>query len=215
MRTKQGRTDVSDELLMKVFLVLQEMKASGADPDIACYNAILRACARAGDISKLRDVLRRIELDGLVPNATTWKETIRGASIARDSTMAERMWKMALAQEDDNLEGSYSDEKWTPGIEEFDLLITSYIREAAKAPEKMECLYSKVLDAYIGVANGEERFGLHHIDLDDVKNKPRTVKMISQATAFLRSTCTDADGQHLPVLESNIRQAEIDFGLAP
>eukprot|EP00979_Chaetoceros_neogracilis_P010764 scaffold2589_cov273-Chaetoceros_neogracile.AAC.7 len=215
MRTKQGRTDVSDELLMKVFLVLQEMKASGADPDIACYNAILRACARAGDISKLRDVLRRIELDGLVPNATTWKETIRGASIARDSTMAERMWKMALSQEDDNLEGSYSDEKWTPGIEEFDLLITSYIREAAKAPEKMECLYSKVLDAYIGVANGEERFGLHHIDLDDVKNKPRTVKMISQATAFLRSTCTDADVQHLPVLESNIRQAEIDFGLAP
>jgi len=216
MRTKQGRTDVSDELLMKVFLVLQEMKASGADPDIACYNAILRACARAGDVSKLRDVLRRIELDGLVPNSTTWKETIRGASIARDSTMAERMWKMALSQEDDNLEGSYSDEKWTPGIEEFDLLITSYVREAAKAPDRMECLYSKVLDAYIGVANGDECLGLHHIDHDDVKNNPRAVKMISQATTFLRSTCThaDIDGQHLPDLQANIRQAERALGMA-
>jgi len=211
----KGKADVSDELLMKVFLVLQEMKASGADPDIACYNAILKACARAGDVSKLRDVMSRIELDGLVPNPTTWKEIIRGASIARNSAMAAQVWTMALSQEHDTLDGSFSDEKWTPGIEEFDFLISSYIREAAKAPERMEYLYSKVLDAYIGVANGEKSFGFHHINLDDVKKKPRAVKMITQATTFLRSTCTDADGLHLPVLKANIRQVERDLGLSP
>lgn len=214
MNQYQGKADVSDELLMKVFLVLQEMKASGADPDIACYNAILRACARAGDASKLKDVMRRIELDGLVPNPTTWKEIIRGASIARDSAMAVQMWQMALSQEHDTLEGNFS-EKWTPGIEEFDFLISSYIREAAKAPERMEYLYSKVLDAYIGVANGEKSFGFHHVDLDDVKKKPRAMKMITQATTFLRSTCTHADALHLPVLQANIRQVERDLGLAP
>ena len=51
-RTKESAHDDSNTLLLKVFLVFQQMRAAGAEPDLACYNVLLRACARAGDISR-------------------------------------------------------------------------------------------------------------------------------------------------------------------
>ena len=200
----------SDEFLVKVFLVLQEMKASGADPDIACYNAILRACAQAGDVGRLKDVLRRIELDGLIPNSNTWKQVLRGTSIARDSTSAETLWNKALNHQEDKLEDSYSNTKWVPKADDFDSLISSYIREAAKASaDKKRILYSKVVDAYAGVSNGEERLGFSHIDVISLKEKPRVVKMVSQAATFLK-------GKHVhdidnPMLQINICDIEKEF----
>jgi len=210
---KPGTPAVSEELLVKVFLVLQEMKVSGADPDIACYNAILRACSRAGDVSRLRDVLRRIEQDGLIPNSTTWKELLRGASTGRDSTMAEAIWTMALSQQEDKLEESYSSAKWIPQVDEFDLLLSSYIREAGKSPARQEFLNSKVIDAYICVANGEKKFGFHHIALDGVKDNRRVVKMVSQAAAFFRNKpfFGNEDELNNDSLQANIRQIEQDL----
>ena len=37
------------------------MKAAGATPDLACYNALLRACARAGDVKRDRDTFERLK----------------------------------------------------------------------------------------------------------------------------------------------------------
>ena len=209
-RSKMGRIDTSDEILVKSFLVLQEMKASGADPDIACYNAILKACAKAGDVAKLRDVLRRIELDGLRPNSTTWKQILRGASIARDSTMVEEMWTMALTHQEDKRDDSFLNAKWVPQADEFDSLISSYIREAAKDSEGKSRLYSKVIDAYTAVANKrDERFGFSHIDVDTIMDKPRVVKMVSQAATFFKNNPDLA--LEIPSMQDNIRQIEKDL----
>jgi len=184
---KQETIHASDELLVKVFLVLQEMKASGTDPDIACYNAVLRACAKSGDVERLIDVLDRIRRDGLKPNSTTWKELLRGASIARDSSMAEKFWGMAVAEVEQNDQVCFIDARWVPSVDEFELLISSYIREAAKWQERKENLYRKVIEAYIAVAKRDAKLGFHHIQNDDIKDKPRIVNMIYQAASYLRS----------------------------
>lgn len=186
-RQIKDSVNISDELLVKVFLVLQEMKASGTDPDIACYNAVLRACAKAGDIPRLTDVLGRIRRDGLIPNSTTWRELLRGASVARDSSMAEQFWRMALTETIHDGQECFAGVMWIPSADEFELLLSSYIKEAGKWPERKEYLYQKVIEAYFAVAKRDEKLGFHHVDINDIKAKPRTVHMISQAASYLKS----------------------------
>jgi pentatricopeptide repeat protein len=213
-KQKQDSNNVSDELLVKVFLVLQEMKASGTDPDIACYNAVLRACAKAGDVPRLTDVLGRIRRDGLNPNSTTWKELLRGASIARDSSMAEKIWGMALAEIDHNGHECFTDSRWIPSGDEFELLLSSYIKEAGKWPDRKLYLYNQIVEAYIAVAKRDERLGFNHIDIDDIKDKPRSVNMIYQAASYLRSNIHFVkDANLLANLKENLVYVEGDLNL--
>jgi pentatricopeptide repeat protein len=188
-RNKKSITS-QENLVVKVFLILQEMKASGADPDIACYNAILRACAGSGDIVRLRDVLRRIQMDKLVPNSTTWKEILRGASYAADSSTAEEMWNLAMEYKIDK-DDTYSS-TWTPRIEDFELLLSTYSKEAERttSSEIKTQNYIKMLNAYNSIANGESEVGqslqgLHHIELTSVHSSRNSVKMIQKAVNFL------------------------------
>ena len=53
-------SQVKEELLVKVFLVYQEMRAVGAIPDATCYNTLLRACALTGDVSQSRSLLAQM-----------------------------------------------------------------------------------------------------------------------------------------------------------
>jgi hypothetical protein len=39
-----GRDASSEDALLRVFLVFQEMKQAGITPDVASYNSLLRAC---------------------------------------------------------------------------------------------------------------------------------------------------------------------------
>lgn len=68
-------------MLVKVFLVFQQMKASGATPDIACYNALLKACARAGEFHHGMRVMKGLQImDDLHPNDESWQELLLAAS---------------------------------------------------------------------------------------------------------------------------------------
>ncbi|KAL3803972.1 hypothetical protein ACHAW5_001749 [Stephanodiscus triporus] len=79
-------------MLAKVFLVFQMMRNAGATPDLACYNALLRACALSGDIEKAHDVLRRMKADGIEPTPNTWRGTLKAARKARRSDVADSIW---------------------------------------------------------------------------------------------------------------------------
>mmetsp|Transcript_11081 Transcript_11081/g.16755 ORF Transcript_11081/g.16755 Transcript_11081/m.16755 type:complete len:943 (+) Transcript_11081:245-3073(+) len=185
-KSQPKATDASNNLV-KAFLVFQEMKATGADPDIACYNALLRACAMSGDIPKLRDVMRRIEADGLTPNDTTWKEFLRGAAKARESSVAEEIWNTALTYKNDDMDDSYTSMKWVPSAESFVALIASYFLEAADetSQEMQSNLYGKIVEAYLGVAEGDKEKGLHHIDMDLLQENRRGMSIILKAVTFL------------------------------
>ncbi len=205
--TKKHGSTPTENLLVKVFLVLQEMKASGSDPDIACYNALLKACATAQDVSRMRKVLRRIEREGLVPNSKSWREILRCASIIRDSTLAEEMWEMALTYKDSV---KHLEENWYPEVEHFELLLSSYSREAfnKESPEEKAALYRKIVDSYIGVANLEAKSGFDKIDLGEIHQNHKIVKMTIQAAAFVDDhlTATDKDACESQHFHDTVRQ---------
>merc|ERR1712238_94120 len=110
-----------DSLLLKVFLVFQEMKAAGAAPDIASYNALLKACASAGDINKAKDVFTRLTNDeqyhelGIKPNDTTWKELLLATTKASDITSAIDIWNMAVTEH-----------HWRPNLDSLEIIFSIY-----------------------------------------------------------------------------------------
>lgn len=169
--------------LIKAFLIFQEMKATGADPDIACYNALLRACAEAGDIPKLREVMRRIEADGLIPNETSWKECFRGALRVKQSSIAEEFWEAALNHDNDETDNRYLKNSWVPNVDSFVLLIASYTKQALDEEEidmKLS-LYTKIVDAYIAVLEGNEEKGFNNVDHNLLRQNKRGMAMILKA----------------------------------
>ena len=85
-------------VLVKVFLVFQQMKASGATPDIACYNALLKACARAGEFDHgMRVMEELLGLEDLHPNDKSWQELLLAASKLQRSDWALNVWRQGLA----------------------------------------------------------------------------------------------------------------------
>ncbi len=182
---KPGSTSKADASnnLVKAFLVFQEMKATGADPDIACYNALLRVCAESGDVPKLKDVMRRIKVDRLVPNDTTWKEYLRGAAKAKQSELADEIWNNALRYSSDDTDDNYSYTLWTPKTNSFILLLSSYFVQAKdeESTEKQIQLYHRLMSAYVGVLNSEEERGFHHVDIERLHDNRRAMMMIHHA----------------------------------
>jgi pentatricopeptide repeat protein len=84
-RTNDYEKKQQQELMLKTFLVFQQMKDAGAQPDLACYNALLSACAKAYDLSHARYVLRTMQNDNIEPNDTTWRLLMRSATSSAPS----------------------------------------------------------------------------------------------------------------------------------
>jgi len=215
--TTTRRSEEANSLLLKAFLVFQEMKASGSDPDLACYNALLQACAQAGDTDHLFDVMRRIQGDGFHPNAKSWREMLRGAAKARRSDVAEEVWEKALRYGGDSISDSSrwghrftqrhhhhgGEEHWIPNVDAFEALISAYIRQASVVKvndkEASIALLVKAIQAYMEVveggrdddnndSSGTTCKGLHHIDVNLLRKNLRVMTMILKAvTAVERS----------------------------
>jgi pentatricopeptide repeat protein len=93
----RGQDDSTE--VYKVSLVFQEMKAAGVEPDLGCYNALLRSCANAGDVRRAEDVMNQIkESDDMEPNTKTWREMIKAAGKAGRVDVALSTWKEAVEQ---------------------------------------------------------------------------------------------------------------------
>lgn len=179
---QQGQSD-SNAVLLRVFLVFQEMLASGVKPDLACYNSLLRACSRSGDIRRMTDVMKRIASDGLDPNEVSWRQLIKGAAAAGRSDLAEQYWNDALSYVGRD-EGYVA---WTPNTLAFKGLIDAYMREAAQAPSHLARreLYAKLVSAYEDVLFSEDDRGLSAIDVLELHENPRLMLMILRAAVSL------------------------------
>ena len=179
---QQGQSD-SNAVLLRVFLVFQEMLASGVKPDLACYNSLLRACSRSGDIRRMTDVMKRIASDGLDPNEVSWRQLIKGAAAAGRSDLAEQYWNDALSYVGRD-EGYVA---WTPNTLAFKGLIDAYMREAAQAPSHLvrRELYAKLVSAYEDVLFSEDDRGLSAIDVLELHENPRLMLMILRAAVSL------------------------------
>mmetsp|Transcript_11180 Transcript_11180/g.16412 ORF Transcript_11180/g.16412 Transcript_11180/m.16412 type:complete len:734 (+) Transcript_11180:191-2392(+) len=183
MKTLTEERDVIDKKntqLLKVFLVFQEMRAAGADPDLACYNALLQACARANDIHRALDVLKKMKEDGVNPNETSWREALKAAANAHNSGFAEEIWLKYQGNH-------HAGESWQPSIDCFSALLAAYIREArtkqGNAVKQLE-LYKHAVTMYRdAMTNSEKR----KIDREKLLQSERALGLVLEALVGLDS----------------------------
>ena len=181
--------DKENTQLMKVFLVFQEMKEAGAKPDLACFNALLRACAQAGDVNHAMDVLRKITENGLVPNNTSWREALKTAEKARRSDLAEEIWLKGLEFHRDHKNAI----GWKPSADSFAHLLSSYLREASDRrgnPELQSVLYKKVIIMYKDVMTGSLK---RKIEKEELMASAGALGMIVRAILSLDPLFQDDD----------------------
>lgn len=96
-RGKRKSNNADSNELFRVSLVFQEMKCAGVEPDLACYNTILKACAKSGDVERAVEILDQIRAsEDLEPNEITWNAIIRAAGKAGRSDVALSMWQSAV-----------------------------------------------------------------------------------------------------------------------
>jgi len=63
--------------LFRLYLVFQEMRMAGIQPDAAIYNTLINACAGAGDLEKAFEAIEEMQADGLAPDVITYTSLIK------------------------------------------------------------------------------------------------------------------------------------------
>jgi pentatricopeptide repeat protein len=180
---KELQSEDSNTLLLKVFLVFQEMKTAGAQPDLACYNALIKACARAGDVTHARDVLAQMQVAGLDPNDFSWREMIRAAGKVQRSDLVESIWKSALSYRyiTSKTKADEPRMQWTPSVESLAALLSVYLRQASRhnleKSEKRQ-LSERVVTLYEDVLYGHKAMRMDRIDLNQMLDSQRTIMLI-------------------------------------
>jgi pentatricopeptide repeat protein len=183
--------DSKTTVLLKVFLVFQQMRSVGAEPDLACYNALLRACAKAGDLSRAETVLRQIQAADLDPNDSSWRLLMRAAS--HDAAKVESIWQTALSYHQRSgrrrIDEPSASQQWKPSVESVQVLLTSYLQEAARTREPVKAVsnYEQVVQLYDDILMGDRRMGMDRVDVNAVLDSPRTMVLVLQALVALEA----------------------------
>jgi len=204
-RSNKETQEANAHSLIKIFLVFQEMKNSGVQPDLACYNALLRACARAGDISRAQSVLQQLQEDHLEPNDSSWRQLIRAAGKANRTDVVISTWRQAMSYSYDIksvLGGSFNSQlrstQWTPSTSTFSAMIKTLLQRAADPNlqqfEKRR-IYHKIVIMYVRVMSGNKdgQLGMHRIDAGELLQDSRAMLLILQAIVSL-DWLTPTDG---------------------
>jgi pentatricopeptide repeat protein len=66
--------------LFRLYLVFQEMRMAGIQPDAAIYNTLINACAGAGDLEKAFEAIEEMQADGLAPDVITYTSLIKACA---------------------------------------------------------------------------------------------------------------------------------------
>ncbi|KAL3793109.1 hypothetical protein HJC23_005611 [Cyclotella cryptica] len=177
------RDSNGEDVLLKIFLVFQEMKAAGVSPDLPCYNALLRACSFAGDADKAQDVLRRIDEDGLEPNDASWREALKAAAKEGRSDVADTIWNTAVSRK----KGTY-DVGFVPRVSDVDLLISTYWQEAQQTTNhtRRAVFHRKIVDLFEGVQMRSVERGLCHVPVEELEqNQVLILTVLRAAVSFV------------------------------
>jgi pentatricopeptide repeat protein len=193
--------------LLKVFLVFQEMKAAGVKIDAPCYNALLRACAQAGDVQRAQEVIRAMQRDEVDPNDTSWRLLLRSALSAEmymenpenqggRVQMAEDLWKQGLSYRKNRsfrVDEPLAVSKWIPSVDTFLSLVSVYLTEAdvllSKSNQRQvrRQYLSRVVQHYesILLSRNDDGMGMNRIDVNRLLESQRAMLAILQAIVTL------------------------------
>lgn len=181
--------------LVRVFLIFQEMKAAGATPDVACYNTLLRACARSSDLDRARDVIQQMTAEGVSPNDISWRELLRCAAVQGQGDVAEEIWEQGLAEGSKKRVNNESKRRWKPSIESFTALLSAYVAEAGTSNNLSVKLkrYRRVMELYNDVLLREGSMGADRIDVEALLSDNRAMLIVLTVAVSLEELSSDSD----------------------
>ena len=78
--------------LQRVFGIFGQMRSLGVPADRAAYNALINACARAGDLTRAEGAFGEMVAAGISPDAISFSSLIKACAVAGDATRAEEIW---------------------------------------------------------------------------------------------------------------------------
>ena len=78
--------------LRRVFGIFGQMRALGVPADRAAYNALINACARAGDIPRAEGAFSEMLAAGINPDAISFSSLIKACAVAGDSQRADSIF---------------------------------------------------------------------------------------------------------------------------
>ena len=205
--------DGNDDMLLKVFLVFQEMRNAGATPDVACYNSLLRACAFSGDVDKVQDVLQRMAEDDIEPNQNSWREAIKAAGKARRSDIADALWDRAVICQKRDFA------PFIPQTSDVELLMNVYVGELKNTSnhEVRNLLHKKIMDLYHGIIFKSEQRGLHRasLNIDEIEeNQEFMLSVLRAAVSYELHGSTDDERRHARDLAWYVPYLFIQFAIA-
>jgi pentatricopeptide repeat protein len=214
-------TDSKSLLLLKVFLVFQEMKTAGAEPDLPCYNALLHACAKAGDLKRAQSVLRQMHSNNLEPNDTSWRLLLRAAMMSTAEVfeseervrVVDLVWKQAVSyRRKSRLVDEPHVQQWHPSARSFTMLTSFYLKEAATVGRDESLSYYRlVIRLYedILLCRNEE-MGMNRIDLNLLLENEKAMITILQAAVALDMLLDpeSEESKHLRNMASSITKLE-------
>jgi len=187
------RVTEANNVLVKVFLVFQQMKAAGARPDLTCYNVLLKACARAGDTNHAYDVIKEMKTSFLEPNDVSWRLLVLSAANQNRSDLAVAAWKLGLEYRRKRghrraiLDADPRTVRWNPSVSTFGTLLSSFINEARYAGDERRSIacYKQVRTIYDKLLGAEKYLGLDRINVMAVLDSTRTMTMVLEAMVGL------------------------------
>ena len=172
------------------------MKAVGAQPDLACYNALLKTCANAGDVKRAQEVIKEVKkAKDFDPNDLSWKEMIRAASVAGRTDIVILPWKEVLVYHEQCIgRPMRTTSQWQPSVESVSILVTTLVRSASDEDADKHTsrgLLRLVVKLYVCIISsskeGDRRnhdvaanrvhhpWGMHLIDKAEFLERPRVL----------------------------------------
>jgi pentatricopeptide repeat protein len=203
----KANSDGSDELY-RVSLVFKEMKAAGVEPDLACYNALLKSCANAGDVDRASEVLEQIRnSDKMDPNDKTWREMIRAAGKANRIDVALSTWKVAIKELNEAEEIMASDESRLSAQSAVALLeaLVNGLGDAEIDRYTRLRLYKLVADVCEAVILGSSYLGMNLVDRRSVLDNPRAMIIFLHALVALEHSTTSFQDNTLGLNRMKLR----------
>ena len=156
------------------------------------YNVLLRACARAGDVTRAGDVMREIQASPRLENPSdrSWRECLRAAATARQADDAERIWREGISyHREHRLVVDEPQQRWIPSVQSLQALLMAYIREADATVDDLERkreLYERVVLSYHDVLTGEREMGFYRLDPMEMLDDRLSITLVIHALAALR-----------------------------
>ncbi|CAJ1961801.1 unnamed protein product [Cylindrotheca closterium] len=200
--------------LFRVSLIFQEMKSAGVEPDLACYNAILKACAKGGDVDKAVDVLDQINSsDELEPNEQTWNSVIRAAGKAGRSDVALWAWKNAVEDVLDDDGEPRNSRKRHLSDRSLGALVSALVQNAEDVDIDRNTevrLYQLVVKIWESILSQSEFLGMHLVQRNRIYENKQIMGTFLHSVVSLESFVA-AENANAKIDRAKLRKSAISM----